>query len=392
MTRDPTSPSLADALAADLAAREAAGTYRWCSVVDSAADATVVVDGRAMVCLGSNNYLGLANDPAVKRAAVEAIGRWGVGSGASRLITGTTGPVEALERDLAAFKGAEAALVTSTGWQANASALAALAGRGDLILSDKLNHASLLDGAKATGALLRTYRHGDVERLRALLERLRPRHRRCVIVTDGLFSMDGDVAPLAELVAFKRHYDAILVVDDAHATGVLGAGGRGSAEAAGVADGVDVTVGTLSKALGGLGGFVTGPRVVIETIVNRARPFIYTTALPAALAAAAAEALRIVRAEPQRRRTCLALAERLRGELHSAGFETGASTTQIIPILLGAPARTVDVARRCAEAGLLVPAIRPPAVAPGTSRLRISVMATHDWADLARLVNVLRGE
>ncbi|NLF31789.1 MAG: 8-amino-7-oxononanoate synthase, partial [Planctomycetes bacterium] len=349
------------------------------------------VDGREMVHLGSNNYLGLANDPAVKRAAAEAIERWGVGSGASRLITGTSGPVEALERDLAAFKGVEAAVVTSTGWQANASALAVLAGPGDLILSDKLNHASILDGAKASGAVLRTYRHGDVERLRALLERLRPRHRRCVIVTDGLFSMDGDVAPLAELAALKRQYDAILVVDDAHATGVLGDGGRGSAEAAGVADDVDVTVGTLSKALGSLGGFVTGPRALIETIVNRARPFIYTTALPAAMAAAARESLRIVREEPQRRRTCLALAGRLREDLRAAGFDTGASTTQIIPVHLGSAARAVEVFGRCAEAGLLVPAIRPPTVAPGTSRLRISVMATHDWDDLAALPDVLGG-
>ncbi len=389
MARDPTPLPRWDAWAADLAALDAAGTYRRCSPVGSAAAATVVVDGREMVQLGSNNYLGLADDPAVRRAAVEAIERWGVGSGASRLIAGTTGPVEALERDLAAFKATEAAVVTSTGWQANASALAALAAPGDLILSDKLNHASILDGARATGALLRTYPHGDGDRLRALLDRLRPRHRRCVIITDGLFSMDGDVAPLAELVRLKGDYDAILVVDDAHATGVLGAGGRGSAEAAGVAEGVDVTVGTLSKALGGLGGFVAGPAAVIETIVNRARPFIYTTALPAALAAAAREALRIVRDEPERRRTCLALAERLRRALRGAGLDTGAATAQIIPILLGSPARAVAAARRCAAAGLLVPAIRPPTVPPGGSRLRISVMATHDWADLARLVDVL---
>jgi len=374
---------------ADLADLERRDLLRRPRVIDSAADARVTVDGVEMVCLCSNNYLGLANDPRVKHAAVEAIGRWGVGAGASRLISGTTRLHAELERALAALEGVEAAIVTSTGWQANACALAAVAGGGDLILSDKLNHASIIDAARAAGATLRTYRHGDVARLRSLLGRLRPRYKRCVIVTDGVFSMDGDVAPLVELAAIKREFDAALVVDEAHGTGVLGEKGRGAAEAAGVHDEVDVTVGTLSKALGGMGGFVSGPQVLIDTIFNAARPFVYTTALPPAVCGAALAALDIVRSEPDRRRQCLANATRLRESLIRTGHDVGRSSTQIIPILLGSAARALDLSRRCADAGLLVPAIRPPTVSVETARLRVSVMATHEWADLQRLIDLL---
>ncbi len=383
--------SIWDQMKDDLAAIERDGLLRRLRVVDSPADARIRVDGAECVCLCSNNYLGLAGDPRIRQAAIAAIERWGVGAGASRLISGTMRPHVELEAALAAFEGTEAAVVTSTGWQANACAIAALAAPGDLILADKLDHASILDAARATGATFRTYRHRDVDRLAVLLDRLRGDHRRCIIVTDGVFSMDGDAAPLAELVEIKNRFDAVLVVDEAHATGVLGPRGRGAAEAAGVTDDVDVTVGTLSKALGVVGGFVAGRRVLIDTIINTARPFIYTTSLPPAVCAAAAAALEIVVAEPHRRQDCLAKAARLREALAAAGLDTGPSTTQIIPVILGDAEAAVAASRRCFDAGLLIPAIRPPTVAPGTARLRISVMATHEWDDLARIVDVLSG-
>jgi len=376
-------------MSAELAVLEQRNLLRRPRVIDSAADARVRVDGTEMICLCSNNYLGLANDPRLIRAAAEAVGRWGVGAGASRLISGTSRLHVELERRLAAFEAKEAAIVTSTGWQANACALAAMTGPGDLIVSDKLNHASIIDAARSTGATLRTYRHGDVERLRSLLGRFRSRHRRCVIVTDGVFSMDGDAAPLAELVAIKREYDAALVVDEAHGTGVLGAGGRGAAEAVGVHDDVDVIVGTLSKALGAMGGFVAGRRVLIDTIFTAARPFVYTTALAPALCGAALAALDVIDAEPGRRRRCLANASRLREKLIRSGCNVGVGKTQIIPVIVGSASSALDLSRRCADAGLLVPAIRPPTVPAGAARLRVSVTATHEWDDLQRLVDVL---
>ena len=357
--------------------------------VQSACGPRVTLGGREVVCLCSNDYLSLAAHPAVRAAAGEAIGRWGVGAGASRLISGTTELHMALERRLAEFKGSEAAVVTSTGWAANRVAVGALAGRGDLVLSDKLNHASILDAARCCGARLRTFAHRDVERLDTLLRRHRSGHRRCLIVTDSLFSMDGDLAPLAELAGLKRRYDAQLLIDEAHATGVLGACGRGAAELLGVEDAVDVTVGTLSKALGALGGFVAGPAPLIETIRNTGRAYIYTTAPPAALCAAAMSALDIVRDEPQRRQRLLALADELRSRLEDAGVGTGDSRSQIVPVLIGPAGRAVSVSKALLEEGFLVPAIRPPTVPRGASRLRVSLCADHDKKDIRRFVETL---
>ena len=375
---------------AALADLERAGLLRAPAVVDSPCGPTVRVHGRELVCLCSNDYLSLANDPAVRAAAVEAVGRWGVGAAASCLVCGTTRLHVELEDRLAAFKGAEAAVVTSTGWMANHSAVAALAGAGDLVLCDKLDHASVLDAARASGAVLRTYAHRDVARLRRLLERLRSRHRRCLIVTDSLFSMDGDLAPLAELVDIKKQFDARLLIDEAHATGVLGDGGRGAAELLGVACDVDATVGTLSKAIGTFGGFVTGPDVLAATIRNTSRAFIYTTAPPAAICAAALAALDIIQSEPQRRRRLLAMAGELREALQQAGMDTRESVSQIIPVVVGSAEEALALARRLLDAGFLVPAIRPPTVAPKTSRLRISLCATHEPGDLRRFVAVLK--
>ena len=367
----------------------AAELLRRPAELDSPCGPAVTVAGRRVMCLCSNDYLGLADDPAVKAAAVEAIKRWGVGAGASRLISGTMTPHVELERRLGEFKGAQAAIVTSTGWMANHAAICTLVQAGDLILCDKLNHASVIDAARASGARLRTYAHRDVGRLRSLLQRHRASGRRCLIVTDSLFSMDGDLAPLAEIAALKKRFDALLLVDEAHATGVLGAHGRGAAELMGVEADVDVTVGTLSKALGAMGGFIAGPKVLIETLVNKARPYIYTTAPPPCVCAAAIRGLQIVQSQPQRRQKLLALAGRLRSRLRAAGGDTGDSDGQIIPVILGPAGRALDLSRQLMEAGFLVPAIRPPTVPRGASRLRVSLSAAHDSGDIDRFAEAM---
>lgn len=358
-------------------------------ILDSPAGASLTIDGREVLCFCSNDYLGLANDPAVKAATVAAVEQWGVGSGASRLVCGTTRQHVLLERVLADFKAVEDAVATSTGWMANHAAIAALAGAGDVIFCDKLSHASIIDASTACGARLRTYRHADSARLQAMLEKYRSQYRRCLIVTDSLFSMDGDLARLVEIAQLKRQYDAQLLVDEAHATGVLGRTGRGAAELLGIEDDVDVSVGTLSKAMGALGGFVAGPGELISLIRNTARPYIYTTALPPAICSAAIKSLEIIRASPARREKLLSMAENFRKTLNTAGLDTLNSSSQIIPIVIGSAANALAVSQELLQEGFLIPAIRPPTVQPGSSRLRISITAAHNSADLDRLADLL---
>jgi len=359
------------------------------TVVDSACRAHITVAGREVVCFCSNDYLSLAADPAVIKAATDAIIKWGVGSGASRLVSGTSSLHVELEKALADFKCTESAVVGSTGWMANQIAITALVTSGDLVLADKLNHASILDAVRTSGAKLRTYAHSNIDRLRSLLQTHRSRYRRCLIVTDSLFSMDGDLARLGDLVALKHEFDAQLLIDEAHATGVLGNRGRGAAELAGVEDQIDATVGTLSKAIGSLGGFVAGPGVLIEMIRNTARPFIYTTALPPALCAAAIESLRIIRQEPDRRERVLSMASDLKEALARAGFAASDCQSQIIPVIVGGAGEALRMSEQLLSAGFLVPAIRPPTVAPGTSRLRVSICAGHTPEDTAGLVDAM---
>jgi 8-amino-7-oxononanoate synthase len=373
----------------DLAQRQ---LLRTPAVLSSPVGATVTVNGRELVCLCSNDYLGLAGDEAVKAAAISAINEWGVGGGASRLVCGTTNLHRQLQQRLAEFKQTQAAIVTSTGWMANKVAVSALAGPGDLILCDKLDHASILDAARGTGAVMRSYAHRDVARLERLLDRHRGEHKRCLIATDSVFSMDGDLARLKELVALKQRYDARLLIDEAHATGVLGEHGRGAAELLGVEEGVDVVVGTLSKALGALGGFVAGPQALIDVIVNTGRAYIYTTALPPAICAASMAALDVIASEPQRRHKVLSMAADLRERLARAGVDTLDSQTQIIPIVIGSAEAAMAASAKLFDAGFLVPAIRPPTVAPGTSRLRVSLSALHDPADIERLAAILTSD
>ncbi|HOW70241.1 MAG TPA: 8-amino-7-oxononanoate synthase [Phycisphaerae bacterium] len=370
---------------ADLVGR---GLHRSLRTVESAPGRHLTADGRRLICFSSNNYLGLAAHPAVALAAKAAIERWGWGSGASALISGYTAAHAELADRLAAFESAEASLVCSTGYQANLAAIRGLAGPGDVILLDKLDHASIIDGARGSGAVVRVCPHRDYAKLRRLLER-GGAFRRRIIVTDSVFSMDGDLADLPRLVELKRRYEAILCVDEAHATGVLGLGGRGAAELMNVAGQVDVTVGTLSKALGGVGGFVAGSRLMIDWLVNTARAFIYTTALPPAACAAAGAALELVRCEPWRRVKVLDLAERMRSALASRGWDTGPSCTQIVPVIVGSSERALRLSGALEREGILVPAIRPPTVPGGGARLRISLSAEHEPEDVAALVQAL---
>lgn len=347
------------------------------------------IDGRVLVNFGSNDYLGLAADPRVVAAAAHAAEVYGWGAGASPLVTGWSAPHHELAADLAQFERAEAVALFPSGFAANLGTIAALVGPGDAVYVDRLDHACLIDGARLARARVRVYPHNHTSRLESLLERDRGRFRRVLIATDGVFSMDGDLARLADLADLADRFDAMLLVDEAHGTGVFGPDGRGAAAACGVAERVHVRVGTLSKALGSAGGFVAGSRRLVDWLIDRARPLIYSTALPPAAAAAAREALAIARAEPGRRTRLQAMGQTLRHSLTAAGLDVGPSAGPIVPVLLGEPDRAVALADRLRDHGLLVPAIRPPTVPEDTSRLRISLTAALDEADLTRLIGVL---
>jgi len=350
--------------------------------------ARLSIDGRELINFGSNDYLGLAADARLAHAVAEAIRHEGWGSGASPLITGHATAHERLARRLAEFEGTEAALVFSSGFAANAGTIAALVGPGDVVYGDRNNHASLFDGCRLSRADVRVYPHADGERLASLLAESGG-YRRRLIVTDALFSMDGDLAPLADLADLAARYDAMLLVDEAHATGVFGQHGRGVAEHFGVEERVHVRVGTLSKALGSVGGFVAGSRSLVEWLVNRARPYVFSTAGPAAAAAAALAALDVVCHEPQRRRQLLARAEALRSALVRQGWNTGDSASQIIPLVVGGAERAVTLSAQLRERGLFVPAIRPPTVPEGEACLRISLTAGHTEEMIAALLATL---
>ncbi len=347
-----------------------------------------VWNGRTLVNFGSNNYLGLAEHARVKDAAIRAIEREGVGAGASRLLTGNSPEHEKLEVALARLKGTEAALVFSTGYQANLGIIPSLVGQSDLILADRDCHASLIDGCRASGARFRVYRRDRLDHLRTLLKR-RSQTGRALIVTDSVFSMEGDLAPLPDLAALADQHDALLLVDDAHATGVFGARGTGSSEHWNLRDRPIIQMGTLSKALGALGGFVAGPKVLIDYLVNRARTFIYTTALPPAIAAASLEAIRVLEDEPERRERLWANRHIWHDGVRKLGFDTLGSVSPIIPLRIGSDARAVQMALALVEEGVFAPAIRPPTVPAGTARLRTSLLATHTPEDLGLALSAL---
>ncbi|MDT8904038.1 8-amino-7-oxononanoate synthase [Anaeroselena agilis] len=349
-----------------------------CGEADEARD-----EGSSPLMLASNDYLGLTRHPAVRRAAADAAMRLGGGAGGSRLTTGNHALYAALEEELAAFKGTEAALVFGSGYMANIGTLGALAGGDDVIFSDELNHASIVDGCRLAKARTVVYRHCDPADLAAKLAATPCRGQR-FIVTDGVFSMDGDVAPVDEIVAVAGCYGAAVMVDDAHGTGVVGPGGRGTAALFGVGGRVAVQMGTLSKALASEGGYIAGSAVLIEYLVNRARSFIFTTALAPATVAAARAALALLVGEPELTARLRDNAVFLRRALTAAGLAVGTGETPIIPVTVGEAAVAVALAADLRRAGIVVSAIRPPTVPDGSSRLRVTVSAAHTRGELAR--------
>ena len=341
----------------------------------------VRLGGRVLLNLSSNDYLGLSQDPRLINAAQKAAARWGAGAGASRLVAGHLALHREVEAELAAFKGTEAAVIFSTGYMANLGVISALAGPGDTIFCDKLNHASIYDGIKLSGAGLARFPHRDMNRLEDFLQKAGTGRR--LIVTDSVFSVDGDLAPLKDLVELKERYGAVLMVDEAHATGVLGPGGAGLAEELGLTQQVEVHMGTFSKALGSLGGYVAGDQRLVDYLHNRARSFIYSTAMPPPVLGAIGAAINVVTQEPERRSYLLAEAKTFREALIQAGFNLLGSETQIVPVLVGENARTLELAGRLRERGLLAVAFRPPTVTPGRARVRFSLSAAHSREDLA---------
>lgn len=370
-----------DWLQTEYTALEEAGLLRHLRTVMSAPTGTINLDGQDVVLLGSNNYLGLSTHPDVIAAAVEATQVFGIGASGSRLISGNSDLYTTLEDNLAKTKETEAALVFSSGYAANTSIIPILAGDGDIILSDALNHASIIDGCRLSRASKSVYRHCDMEHLKTLLAESSDFKRR-LVVTDGVFSMEGDIAPLQEIHELALNFNAMLLVDDAHGFGVLGKNGSGTVVHFGLAGEDIIQMGTLSKAIGGLGGYVAGSRQLIELLINRARGFIFTTGLPPATLAAADAALNVMRSSPDLRKSLLKHAETLKAALTDLGYTLLPSQTQILAVVLGEPQRAIDVAEALLGKGVFAPAIRPPAVPSGTSRLRVTVMATHTEAEI----------
>ena len=386
--------SLAATLSAALEEIRAADLYRTRRVVEAfAAPGTspqVIVGGERRINFCGNDYLGISQHPAVRAAFIEAAQRLGVGSGASHLVTGHGIEHHALEEELAQFVGRPRALLFSTGYMANLAAVAALARRGDLVLEDRLNHASLLDAAHLSGARLKRYTHADPDALERLLRE--ESVARTLVVTDGVFSMDGDIAPLTALATLASARDAWLIVDDAHGLGVVGASGRGSLEACGVCtEDVPVLVGTLGKAFGTFGAFVAGSDDLIEYLIQRARTYIYTTALPPAVAAATRAAVKVVSEEQWRRDRLNTLINRFRNGARQLAVPLLESHSPIQGVVLGAPGRALQVSARLYEQGLWVAAIRPPTVPHGTSRLRITLSAAHTEREVDQLLDALAG-
>lgn len=355
------------------------------AIIESMPGPEVSVSGRQVILACSNNYLGLAGDERVIEAARLAALKFGAGSGASPLVSGLTRAQRDLEERLAAYKGADDSIVFSSGYLANIGVIQALVGPGDRVFSDELNHASIIDGCRLSRATPVIYRHADMEHLDSLLSE--GGFRRALIVTDSVFSMDGDVAPLVEIVKLAKRYGAMTAVDEAHATGVLGPRGGGAIEASGLTGQVDVVVGTMSKALGSAGGFVAGSTNLASWLRNRARSQIFDTApVPAAIGAAAA-ALEIVASEPGRRDRIVELRTLLGDGLRDLGYQVGESNSAIVPVLIGESDEAMEVSARVFELGVFAPAIRPPSVPAGTARIRLTVMATHSDMHIAQILD-----
>lgn len=385
-------------LTEELESLKASGLYRTLSTIKGPQGPRVKIDGKEVILLCSNNYIGLADHPRLKEAAIKAIEKYGIGSGASRLVSGTMELHQELEERIARFKGTEAALVFNSGYTVNTSVIPALVGHGDVVFSDKLNHASIIDGCILSRAEFKRYPHKDMHALERLTQEREnkatnsPIHPfpgspiRKLIVTDSVFSMDGDIAPLPEIVAISKKHGAMVMVDDAHATGVLGKNGSGSLEHFGI-DGKDIIqMGTLGKALGSFGAYIAGSRELIDFLINKARGFIYSTSLPPSVLASAEAAIELIEEEPGLRQALWEKTRYINKGLTDMGFDTMGSETPIIPVFVGDAIKTMEFSRRLMEEGFFVSGIRPPTVPESKSRLRATVMASHSYEDLDRAI------
>lgn len=374
---------------AEMAMLQRKHLYRQLRVVQEVLpEGWITMEGRRLLNLSSNNYLGLANSRLLREEAGEWLQRFGASASASRLIVGNLSLHQTVEEKIAAFQGAEAAILYNTGYMANVGVISALMNKGDFILSDKLNHASIIDGIMLSGAEFRRYPHGDLNKLEDLLQKGSARNKK-LIVTDSVFSVDGDIAPLKEIVELKERFGAILMIDEAHGGGVFGENRRGVAEMLGVEEGVEVHMGTFSKAFGSYGAYVCGSMKLVEYLVNRSRPFIYSTSLPPAVLGANLAAIRVVAETPELSRKVLENAAYLRQNLNRLGFNTLASASQIIPLLVGDNRKAVEFASLLFKKGVMAVAIRPPTVPPKTARLRLSVTAEHRCEDLDFAISCL---
>jgi len=355
--------------------------YRHLNTMNTAQAAKTMVNGKECILLSSNNYLGLTEHPELKAAAKEAVDLWGTGSGGSRLITGNMRLHEELEETIARFKGTEAAIVFNTGYMANMGAITALMGQKDIIFSDELNHASIIDGCRLSQAKTVIYPHKNTSVLEKLIKE-NSGYRHTFIITDGVFSMDGDLAPLPRLVELAEKYNAWLMIDDAHATGVMGHRGAGTAEHFGLEGKIPIQIGTLSKAIGSSGGFVAGSYDLIDFLRNKARSFIYSTALSPSVIAAALAGFKVLQEFPQIRENLHLNAQYLRSGLKEIGYTILTEESPVLPVLIGDANKTMQMAKQLLDLGVFAPGIRPPTVPQGMSRLRVTVMATHTREDL----------
>jgi 8-amino-7-oxononanoate synthase len=358
-------------------------------IIESYHGPWIVVEGKKVLLMCSNDYLGLANHPALCEAACEAMKFYGFGSGASRLVSGSSAVHHELEFRLARFKNTDAALVFNSGYAANTGIIPAVTDAGDVILSDCMNHASIVDGCRLSKAETHVYPHCDVNHIEDILKNAKNAKRK-LIVTDGVFSMDGDIAPLPDIVLLSEKHGAMLMVDDAHATGVLGRTGRGTVEHFGLEGRVQIQMGTLGKALGSFGAYAAGDKDIIEFVMNRSRSFIYSTALPPSVCAASIAALNVVEQEPDLRQKLWDNQNRLISGLKTLGISVGNSETPIIPIMIGGSAKALATAEKLFDSGIYAASIRPPTVPEGTARIRMTLMATHSHDDIDMALDIIK--
>jgi glycine C-acetyltransferase len=374
----------------ELAILEEGGLKRRLRRQEGAQGREITVDGRRVLNFCSNDYLGLAGDPRLREAAVETMEREGLGAGASRLVCGNMPAHQRFEEAMARFKGTQGCLLFSTGYMANVGIISSIFGREDIIFSDRLNHASLIDGILLSQARLKRYPHRDMKALEEMIQAASD-FKKKGIITDSVFSMDGDIAPLDEIVRLATKYDCLVMIDEAHALGVMGKNGRGLAEHFGVEDKIDIHMGTLSKAAGSFGAYCCGSRALISFLVNKARSFIYTTGMPPAIAAASLRAVEMIQSEPARRQRLWENTGHMKAALENAGWDVAGSQTPIIPVVVGRPEVAVAFSDRLLEEGVFVGAIRPPAVPRNTARLRLTVTAAHTREDLDYTLGKLKG-